>query len=283
MGIFVAILAATATAALNVFLKKLAGLSPNFLTWVRVAASLPALAILVTIFGQWSIPRAPFWLLIILATVPLEIILAYVGTKSLHLSPMSVMAPLSSLTSIFLIPIGFILLGELPTRVGLVGVLAIFLGSFLLGWHRGERFSAGLANVLKEKGSTLAILGAFLASVAVSVAKITFHYAPPLLTAFYINTLLTLSLLPFLLVQKRTTLQLSARPLAGLTLAAGVSNAFHYFGLSLIPAVYFISIKRLSLVINVLAGRFVFQEERLMERLAGSALMVAGIILIAVG
>ena len=50
--------------------------------------------------------------------------------------------------------------------------------------------------------------------------------------------------------------------------------------LNLAPVAYMIAVKRLSLLIGVLCGRFLFGEGRFRERLAGVALMLAGVLLI---
>jgi len=283
MGIIVGLLNAFSTAFTSVFLKKLSGTSPNFLTWVRVASALPALLIIVAVFVPWSLPQKEFWALVIFVITPLEIALAWLGTRALQLSPISIIAPLASLTSIFLIPVGFLILGELPTLLGFGGVLAIVLGSFLIGHRGGEPFMRGLKNVFKEKGSYLASAGAFLASVAISVTKVSFAYAPPLLSALYINLVLAIVLLPFLFIQSPEPLRKHSKALAGVGLTAGLGTALHFIGLALLPAVYYISIKRLSVVIDVFLGRVFFHEDHIRERFFGAVLMFAGIVLIAVG
>ncbi|MBI2142448.1 EamA family transporter, partial [Candidatus Woesearchaeota archaeon] len=45
---------------------------------------------------------------------------------------------------------------------------------------------------------------------------------------------------------------------------------------------YVNAIKRTSILMSVLTGHFLFSEKRALERLAGAAIMVAGVIMIAV-
>src|SRR3989338_3749894 len=107
MGIFIAILAACSGSALDIFLKKLSDTNPNFLTWIRGVSAMPVLAVLVTIFTTWDIPALQFWLLLFIAAVPLEVALGYCVTRSIHLSPISLVGPLAAFSSVFLIPVGF--------------------------------------------------------------------------------------------------------------------------------------------------------------------------------
>ena len=284
MGILVGIINAISVTFLGVFLKKLSGLSPNFLTWLRWASALPVLAIVVTIFSSWSVPSLKFWLIVIIVIVPLEVLLAFVGTKALHLSPLSIVGILGSFTSIFLIPVGFFLLGELPTTLGLLGVLTIFVGSLVLGsGEQGENIWQGLLSILKDKGAQLALFGAFVASLAISVTKLSFDYAPPLLSAFYISAFGVIVLFPFLIRQSARTLKIRSKNLTGLSIFSGLGMALHFTGISLIPVAYYISVKRLSVVLNVVFGRVFFKEKNIKSRLAASIIMVGGIVLIALG
>ena len=285
MGIFVGLLNALSVGLLDVFLKKLAGLSPNVLTWVRMLSAVPVLAVLVTVFHQWAIPPRAFRLIIGAIAVPLELVLAYIGTKAVQIAPLSLIAPLGAFTSFFLIPVGYIVLGELPTLVGFGGVALIVIGSFFLGWRMGERnLRYGLSDVLRERGSWLALSGAFIASLTVTLAKFTFRYTTPLLAAFYTTSLEALLLIPLVVASgSLPLLRLKFRHIGGLMAMAGSGIALHYTGLSLLPAVYYISVKRTSTVINVLWGRLFFREDHTRERMTGAALMLIGVILIAVG
>lgn len=285
MGIFVGLLNALSVGLLDVFIKKLSGVNPNFLTWARMLAAVPVLAVLVTVFHQWAIPPLAFWFIVGVIAVPLELVLAYIGTKAIQIAPLSLIAPLGAFTSLFLIPVGYVVLGELPTRVGLAGVALIVIGSFFLGWRMGERhLRQGLGDILREPGSWLALSGAFIASVTVTLAKFTFRYTTPLLAAFYTTSLEALLLIPLVVAAGALPLaRFKLRHIGGLMAMAGSGIALHYTGLSLLPAVYYISVKRTSTVINVLWGRLFFHEDHTRERLIGAALMLIGVLLIAVG
>lgn len=75
---------------------------------------------------------------------------------------------------------------------------------------------------------------------------------------------------------------LLARPAAGilLGLAVALTVVCHMVAISKIEAAYMISIKRTSLLFSVLYGAYWFREEKIRERLAGAALMLAGILMI---
>jgi len=287
MGIFVGLLTAFGASALNVFLKQLSDFTPNFLSWVRFTAASLSLALIIWIFIGWEFPPLAFWLIVLFAKVPIEILLAWLSTKSVQISDISIVGPLNaSLSSIFLIPVGFFILGELPTLIGFIGVLSIIGGSFFLGQKEGEKFSlkGGLLELLRDRGVRLAIIAAFVASIAISVTKFSFQYVSnPLIAAVCASASLAIILVPHAFTQKKIALHKNAKPLGGLWLTSSVSIALHNYGLSLMPAVYFISIKRLSILFDVVFGRVFFKEAHVEERFIGAVCMVLGIVLIAFG
>lgn len=287
MGILVAIANALTVTLQDVLVKKLRGENNFFLIWLRMLSALPVLALLVTVFSTWRFPPLPFWLLVLCINLPLELAQFYIGYVALQKAPISLLAPLASMTSVFLIPVGWLILGELPTKIGFIGVAAIVLGAFLLGWRIGETRSVieSIRNIFREPASFLTLTSAFLVSISITVVKYAFRYAPPMLTAFYLTGSIGIAAL---LLSLRGWRRMGDAPrrisfLAGLGLTSGVSFGLHYVGLSLLPAVYYISVKRVSVLFNVLSGKFVFSETNIRERFLGALLMVAGVLLIAFG
>jgi len=69
-----------------------------------------------------------------------------------------------------------------------------------------------------------------------------------------------------------------------MALALGATVALtifsHMLAISLTKAAYMIALKRTSLIIGVLYGAWWFREEKIVERLTGAMLMVAGAVLI---
>lgn len=286
MGALVAIANAVTVSFQDVLIKKLRGENMFFVIWLRLVAALPILALVVTVFASWSLPPAPFWLIIVLVNTPIEIFQFYVGYTAIQRSPLSLMAPLHASTSIFLIPVAYVLLRELPTTQGYLGIGAIVIGTAVLGWRAGETrtLRESVGNVFREPGTALVLLGSFLVSISITTTKFAFQYASPFVTAFYLTSAIAIALTPFAFMRPvRMSVPSEGRTslFGGLALLSGASFGLHYLGLSLLPAAYYISIKRISMLFNVLNGHFFFREDHIRERLLGATLMVAGVLLIA--
>lgn len=286
MGALIAIANALTVSLGDVFIKKLKGENTFFVIWLRLVAALPVLALAVAVLAQWRLPPAAFWGIILLVNVPLEIFQFYVGYSAIQRSPLSLMAPLHASTSIFLIPVAYLVLGEVPTASGLIGILSIVAGSFVLGWRLGETrtIAESMRNVFREPGTPLILTGSFLVSISIVTTKYVFRYASPLLAAFYLTLAIAIALTPLAFFRPAAMpVAGRSRLFGGLSILSGLSFGLHYTGLSLLPAAYYISIKRMSMLFNVAFGRAFFHEDHIRERFAGALLMVAGVVLIAIG
>lgn len=284
MGFFIGVANAVTAAFQNTQLHRLSGVSTYLLNWLRFLVASAVLAVLVTLFSRWQVPPQPFWLLLLGVSLPVEILVAFGYARSFQVSPQSLVGPLFSFSPIFLVPFSYLLNGEFPSRLGLAGVFSAVAGALVLGWdvaHPGIR--QAFSNIVRERGSYLMLATALLAAVAVSVAKFSYRYASPLLFAFYITAALLIVHTPAAFVKSFAELRGRWRSAAAMAGAYGVGMALHYTGLSLLLAAYYISIKRLSIVFDVVFGRLFGHEDHTRERLIGALLMVAGVILIALG
>lgn len=286
MGILVGIGSALSSSLQNSFFKKLPGASPTVINWFRFCLTLPLLAALITFWGLWKIPPLSFWLVFCGLSIPLELLLSHLYIRAFQYSPQSLVGPLFSLSAVFLLPLGFLILGEVPSLLGMLGVLSIALGPFVLGWSSGNGHSLNpltlVGNVFRERGSWYMVASALAASGAVIVSKILYRSAPPLLTAFFVLMGLTVILTARLLFQGKNPPALSMNMLS-MGILYGVGTILHHVGLSLLFAAYFISLKRFSIVFDVLLGRFIHKEEHFRQRLIAALIMVAGLVLIALG
>jgi drug/metabolite transporter (DMT)-like permease len=194
--------------------------------------------------------------------------------------------PLSTLTVLFLVPLGFFFLGEHFTVAGIVGVVLILGGALLVTHEKGVNWSAFIMKGPGNRGVLYAIAAALFAALAITATKFSFAYVHPIMGALYIVLAQTVVLLvPAIMYRPRGARmgKTEARDIGLLGMSAGFTHIFHHWGLSLLPAAYLISLKRLSVLINVVMGRVWLHEKNFLPRLLGTLAMLAGVVLIAVG
>jgi uncharacterized membrane protein len=234
--------------------------------------------------------------------------------RAVHGSDLSLVAPLQSATPIFLIPVAWLVLGELPAPGGAVGILVIVAGAYLLSTAalqpipatapaplhgpgpgppghsiaRRQSLAAAAARPLKalaaDRGARLMLAVAALYAVSGTVDKAGVMASAPLLWSGALCTFVALALLPHVLVGGAVRLRgLAARTparlvLGGLVMSAGV--AAQMMALPMTSVAYVIAVKRTSILFAVLAGGLLFRERGLARRLAGAAVMLAGFVLV---
>ena len=287
MGIIFGILSALTVSFQNVLFRFLEETQTVHINWFRCGFGAIILAGLVTLFNAWVIPPWQFFGLVILISLPFELLNSQYFIKAYQNSPQSLVGPLFSLTAVLLVPLGYVFNHEVPSVFGFVGVISVVIGPFFLGNGHGANIFQSYVGVFREKGSFYILLASLFASITVTTAKFTLNYASPILTAFYVVTAMFIAISVGLIFKGNNPFMgrslKDLKMIIGGSLLFGISNVFHYLGLSKLNSAYFISIKRLSVLFDVILGSAIHKEDNFIPRLAGALIMVAGVILIAIG
>lgn len=252
------------------------------ITWVRLGYSVP---FLLAILSFISVPPldATFWM-VMLILLPLEITASILYVKAIRVSPLSLTIPFLALTPAFLIFTSFMALGELPDKSGALGILLIAFGAYLLNLHtlKGGIFQPFKA-ILKEKGSSLMIVVAFIYSITATLGKVAIQHSSPSFFGVFYFVVLSIIFLPVAKIGsgQKVTHILSFRPIF---LAIGFFHAIvvitHVWAVSLTEVAYMISVKRTSIIFSVIYGRLLFKEVNVNERSIGTWVMLTGLIFI---
>ena len=260
----------------------LKGCDEEVVAWARWGLAAPFLLLL---FPFIAIPRLgrEFWL-ITAAAVPLEIAAIIIYMKAIKISPLSLTIPFLALTPVFIIVTSFVFLGELPDLFGVAGIFLIAAGAYLLNIDSSMRSAWDpFRAILKEKGSLLMVVVAFIYSITSVLGKAAIIQSSPFFFALIYPVIIAIFLSPFALAGYRQNKEaVNGRPI--LFILIGLTNAVmiacHFWAVSLVEVAYMISIKRTSMVFAVLYGWLFFREVNLRERLLGSVVMAAGAALI---
>lgn len=260
-----------------------AGVRPSddfVIVWVREGYALPFL--LAALFFI-TVPAldATFWLTLVVL-LPLEIIALILYVKAIRLSPLSLTIPFMAFSPVFIVFIAFFVLGEWPDRSGMAGILLIVAGAYLLNASASRYGLLGpIKAIFKEPGSVLMIAVAFIYSITSTLGKVAVQHSDPVFFGFLYPLVLTVPL-TILIVIKGRLKDVVSRPSAFLPIGlfTAVMIISHFIAIGLVDVAYMISVKRTSLIFSLLYGKFLFKEERIKERLVGSVLMMAGVVVI---
>lgn len=211
--------------------------------------------------------------------------------RAIKTADLSLTVPLVTLTPLFLLVTSPIIVGEWPTGLDAVGVVLLILGSYVLNLKPSEGFTlAPLQAITANSGSRTMICVAFLWSITSNFDKVGTLNSSSLFWGMSLFATVALGMVPFVaqrILQKGlqnvvSPLRVQAKfvVLAGIFIAVGVSLQFA--ALTMAPVAQVIAVKRMSALISVGFGYFLFGETDLRERLLGASIMVSGVAIMAI-
>jgi uncharacterized membrane protein len=226
-----------------------------------------------------------FWPVLLLGGL-LGAITFFLYGKALRAGDLSLTLPMLAFTPLFLLVTSPLTLGEFPRAPGLVGILCVVAGSYVLNLReRTKGFWGPVKALWTNRGARLMLLVAAIWSVGANFDKVGLRASSPEFWIAAVYSASAVALAPGLLGRHRhLAAQLVSGPwlllAAGLLEAVGLICQMHALTLTLVP--YVISVKRVSIVFGVLLGALVFRERDIAHRLPGAIVMVAGVFFIAV-
>lgn len=219
-------------------------------------------------------------------SLPLNAVPFILYMAAIRQSPLSLTLPYLAFTPVFMVPTGYFLLDELPDAWGLVGILTVCAGSYVLNidvrhWSVFEPLKA----VFRERGSWIMLIVALIFAFSSVVGKLAIMHSSVMFFQMSFFAVLGITLaLGFGIAGKIRFAKMVEHPVKGIV--AGILVYFHILfhgiAIAMTKAAYMISIKRMSILLGVVYGGYFFDEDNIVIRFLGSLLMVAGAVIILV-
>ncbi|OGH00464.1 MAG: hypothetical protein A2426_10765 [Candidatus Lambdaproteobacteria bacterium RIFOXYC1_FULL_56_13] len=220
-----------------------------------------------------------FWL-----DQPINGLSMWLYMRAIKLSPISLTMPLLALTPAILALLGWLFLDETLSWVGVLGILVLVLGGYLLFAGEGETGLWGPFRALaKDAGARTMLLVALLFSFSTLLGKVSVENSDALWHAFFFNLVQDLWMLPLFWVLGWFRLaELKGQWKPGLLVSGFYLShmVLHNLAVILAQAAYMMSVKRLNLVFSVILGRLVLKETKTELRGLAAGVMVLGVVLI---
>jgi len=230
-----------------------------------------------------SKPGDRFWLALVIGGI-LNMITNILYMKALKSSDLSITVPMVTFTPVFLLLTSPIMVGEFPDIFGVMGILAIVTGSYLLNIREKTRgFFPPFKALFREKGPAYMLLVAFLWSITANFDKIGIRNSSVFQWIISIHLFSTILMLPLVIIKSGTKIKAlpsQFKSLVPVGFFAAVRTVCQMLAINLALVPYVISIKRTSVIFTILFGYIIFKEKGIKERLAGSLLMIAGVLMI---
>ncbi|HUG13460.1 MAG TPA: EamA family transporter [Thermomicrobiales bacterium] len=200
---------------------------------------------------------------------------------------LSLAYPVSRGTSVLLVPLLAVpLLGERPTVVAVLGIACILAGLLTVGvLGAGRRVSTEITT--GQRGLFFALLTGLTIATYSLIDKVGVSHIHPFIYVYGIFLLLTLGLAPYVLLKRRDRVLREWRYNRRAVLAGSILPMATYVivltAMRLSNVSYVVPLRETSIIFATLLGVLVLGERIGAARIAGSALIAAGVIAIALG
>lgn len=212
--------------------------------------------------------------------------------KAIRHVELTTVLPLLTLEPGFTVLLAYLALGETVSRFQLSGILLLLIGAYVLELHRhphGEkpadhrRFLLPFRELASNPAGKFAFWALGLLSISSVVDRFLLQQIRPTTYTFY--TLTTMAVVYVLLFlgrrkrvdvfqkgNRRTVLLIVAISIAHLTSIISQATA-----VSLVAVGLVVSIKRLSILMDVIVGGRLFHEHHLKQKIAATVIMLLGV------
>jgi len=224
-----------------------------------------------------------FWTAVIISGI-INLTATIFYNKALSCGNISSVMPMLSFTPLFMLLTSPILIGEFPNFYGLLGIILIVTGSYLLNFKSVKNgIFTPFKSLFKDKGTKYMLFVAFIWSISANFDKISIKSSSVYQHLIFIN-IVVFSLMTLLIAYKKrfnkNMIFENKKSLLTISALAVSSFIFHMVALSLTLVAYVIALKRLSGLISVFFGYYFLNEEGIKERLLGAVIMFTGVVLI---
>jgi len=239
-----------------------------------------------------NVPALPprFWGLVAL-TIPLEVLAVIWSMRAIKLSPLSQAQPLLALTPAFTALIGYLLLGERLTLLGVCGIILVVIGAYLLRWGgllaagpaRSQSMIAPFVALIREPGPRYMLGVAAIYAVTTVFCKAALAYVPAMtFVVIYYTAMCLVTTLWFVWRESDAVHALFEKPGAHFAVAIlmAVMIISHFLAMAQIEAAYMITVKRTSLLFSIFYGVLLFREGGLIRKLSAGMVMLLGVYLV---
>ena len=207
-----------------------------------------------------------------------------IRTRAFRLTDVSIISPLFALTPVAVAIPAWFLLNQIPSVVGLTGLLIVVVGTYLLYFDTSHTdLFEPLQRLRSDRGVQYAALSILIVAAIPSLDTIGIRASSPLLWTASKSGVTAVILLP-ILGYVRTDVSKTAAQISeslGTLLLIGISTSvialIQAYAYLFIDVSYVQAIKQVSIVISVLYGVTWLDEPNTRYRLIGSILIFLGV------
>jgi drug/metabolite transporter (DMT)-like permease len=224
-----------------------------------------------------------FWVAVIIIGF-LNTIAFLLFFKAIKASDLSIVAPITTLSPLLLLVTSPFIVGEFPNAIGILGIVILVIGAYVLKFKdKSKGYLAPFKSLFEETGSRLMFLVVLVWSITANVDKIGVQNSSPIIWTIAGHLSVAAFSLPILFLKSKPNIpniQSNSRNLILIGFINTLAILCQMSALQLTLVSFVIAVKRTSALFNVLWGWLIFKEVGIKERIAGSMIMILGVVAI---
>lgn len=208
---------------------------------------------------------------------------------SIKFGELSRVIPFTKLNPVFTALIAAAFLGEALTPIRTAGIILVTVGSYAILEERGTSWKQPFRSFVSSRAPKYAALSALIYSVAAVADRYATQQVQPEFYTFIIYFIITSTLTAYLLTKRRDLIpdiksQLMGNKLIYILTGLGAALATYliFFAFSVAEASRVIPVLQIQVLISVVAGHFIFDEKHWEEKIIGSVILIAGVVLVVI-
>ncbi len=252
--------------------------------------AMPGLLLLPVVY-IFPLPPVPtvFWGYMIILVV-LELCAMWLYVKAIRQSPLYLTLPYLAFTPVFSAILGFVVLNEHISAKGLVGIMLVMSGTYVLNFNKAKLTASRLwlrpfTALAYEPGSRYMLIVATIYGITSVLGKKAMSFATPLSFGAFYYVIIGITLLLVVLLARPVELSVPRTLRVPYLLIGGCMALMimtHFIALSRVEVAYMLAVKRTSLIFGILYGIWLFNEQSKLRNIFAGSVVVAGVALILV-
>ena len=262
--------------------KKVSHLSSTVFAWVQYCLALILLLPFIVLF---KLPvfdlfvEHPFILLGITITTLAGTLM---NVKALSKDELSFVAPLNGIIPVVGMILGLVFLQEIPTILGIIGVVAIFTGTYIMALETGRvNWYDPIIRLSSSKAAQLSVGVAISYALSTIFVKAALNEGYDPLTVLYSLSILGFCILSYIFFTvKRREIVPAVKNHPKDLFASSVSSLLgaylHNVAVSMTLVSYALAVRRFDTIFSVLLGWRYLKESNIRNKLIGAVVVVVG-------
>ena len=224
----------------------------------------------------------------LLINVPIGVSATILYMKALNAADISIISPISGLSPLLLLITTPLIVNEVPSLTGLIGVMIATAGVYLLEANKASasHILQPFKSLFSNPGAKYILTVVVLYSISAPVDKLAVEASSPIMYTLALHIGIATILTPIMFYKNGyetlPKIKKDIKWVSAVGALSGLASLLQMIALTYTLVVYVIAVKRCGILLSVAYGSYKFDEPYTIQRIIATVVMVSGIILISI-